>query len=276
MDLRTLRNDFVIPGKEKYECDIIFAIAFEHVTKRDCRTSMIIGYDLSGTEERELRCILERVQKGEPIQYVTGTWEFMGRPFIVTPDVLIPRADTEILCEHALNYIKGLDRSVSVLDLCTGSGCIGISIACLAKNSSVTCADISQNALCIAKRNAQLNNVNIETILSDMLENCGVYDVITSNPPYIPSKTIDELEKEVKDHEPHMALDGGCDGLDFYRIIARDAKKHIFCGGRLFVEIGYDQRESVKTLFSDAGYVNIECVKDYGGNDRVIICEYRG
>lgn len=276
MDLQTLRNEFFISGKEKYECDNILGIAFEHVTKKDYRTSMITGYEFCGDEERSIRAILERVFSGEPIQYTVGTWEFMGKSFVVTPDVLIPRADTEILCEHALEYIKSRNESIRVLDLCTGSGCIGISIACFAKNSNVTCTDVSEKALCIAKKNAELNGVDVELKLSDMFANCGIYDVIVSNPPYIPTKTVEELDTSVKDYEPHIALDGGIDGLDFYRIIAQEAKKHIVSGGKLFIEIGYDQRDSVGLLLKNAGYTNIECVRDYGGNDRVIICDYRG
>lgn len=272
MDLKTLRSEF--GSQNKREFDIVFGTVFKHVAGRDYLTSVIVGYELKADEEQRIRYMIKRVLNGEPLQYVIGKWEFMGRQFIVTPDVLIPRPDTEILCEYAVDYIKGINTSVNVLDLCTGSGCIGISIACNVKNSNVSCADVSDSALEIAKKNADLNNVTVNFILSDMFSNCGVYDVIVSNPPYIPTKTIEELASTVKDYEPHIALDGGDDGLDFYRTIAKDAKNHLICGGKLFIEIGYDQRESVSRIFKENGYLNIEVVRDYGGNDRVIICNY--
>lgn len=275
MNLKVLRSEFNLSYNDKREFDIAFGAVFEHVVGRDYPTAMIMGYELKPNEEQCIRNLIKRVQNGEPVQYIIGKWEFMGKQFIVTPDVLIPRPDTEILCEYATDYIKGINDSVNVLDLCTGSGCIGISIASDTKNSNVSCADISKEALEIAKKNAQLNNVKINFILSDMFSNCGIYDVIVSNPPYIPTKTIEELAITVKNYEPHMALDGGGDGLDFYKIIAKDAKKHITCGGKLFVEIGYDQRESVSGIFEDNGFCNIEVVRDYGGNDRVIVCSYR-
>lgn len=274
MNLKALRNEFSSSNTDKRELDIAFGAIFNRISGKDYMTSAIIGYELQPSEEHSIRTMMRRVQNGEPLQYVIGKWEFMGRTFIVTPDVLIPRPDTEILCECAANYIKGRSGNVAVLDLCTGSGCIGISIACEAKNSTVSCEDISKAALKIAEENARLNGAKINFILSDMFENCGTYDVIVSNPPYIPTKTIDELASTVKNFEPHIALDGGEDGLDFYRIIAKNAKKHMTCGGKLFLEIGCDQRESVSRIFADNGYCDTQVVRDYGSNDRVIICGY--
>lgn len=276
MNLKVLRSEFNLQHSKNQEFDNVFGIIFEYVTGKDYRTMQIIGYELKNDEEIRMKAMLDRVLSGEPVQYIIGKWEFMGRPFIVTPNVLIPRPDTEILCEMAIDYINKVNRHINVLDLCTGSGCIGISIACGTKNSNVSCSDISNEALEIARQNAQLNEAQIDFILSDMLENCGQYDVIVSNPPYIPSKTVEKLDVTVKDYEPCIALDGGCDGLDFYRIIAKDARNHLTCGGMLFLEIGYDQKLTVSEILQNEGYCDIECVRDYGGNDRVIICNYRG
>lgn len=274
MNLKALRSELDLYHQDKRELDSIFGIIFEYVTGRDYRTSQILGYEIKNDEEIRIKAMFNRALRGEPVQYIVGKWDFMGRHFIVTPDVLIPRSDTEILCERAIEYINKNGNELNVLDLCTGSGCIGISIACSAKKSNVTCSDVSNKALDVARQNARINGVDIDFILSDMLENCEKYDVIVSNPPYIPSKTVETLDATVKDYEPRIALDGGDDGLDFYRIIAKDAKKHINCGGTIFLEIGYDQKISVSEIFQNEGYDNIECLRDYGGNDRVIICSY--
>lgn len=249
-------------------------ILFEHITGKDCVLAVINSATLSEEQYARLQKAVDRLIKNEPIQYVIGSWSFMGNEFDVSPSVLIPRSDTEILCEQAANYINGLNSAVDVLDLCSGSGCIGISLAKLCKSCHVDCTDISPEAIETIKRNALKNNVydRVSVYCSDMLSDCGVYDVIVSNPPYIPRTDINELEAKVRLFEPHLALDGGKDGLDFYKIITRDARRHLKNGGKLFLEIGCEQAKAVTELFYAHGFKDVICTKDYSGNDRVISC----
>ena len=213
---------------------------------------------------------IERLAKGEPIQYILQSQEFFGINFYVDENVLIPQPDTETLVIEAIKTIRRENRELKVLDLCTGSGAIGI---CLARenNVEVTASDISSKALEVAKKNCTMNNVDVKLIESDLFENIKEkYDIIVSNPPYIESSVIDTLSSEVR-NEPRIALDGGEDGLDYYRRIAEDSKDHLFTNGYLIVEIGYNQKDSVEKIFKESGYKNICTVKDLGKNYRVII-----
>ena len=207
-----------------------------------------------------------------PLQYITGKAYFMGLEFKVTPAVLIPRFDTEILVEEVLKYV---DDESTILDMCTGSGCIGISLAALEK-CTVTAVDISEDALEIAKVNAESNHADTITFIqSDMFENVtGTFDVIVSNPPYIPSKDVLELMPEVKEHEPTLALDGCEDGLFFYRILAEKASEFLNPEGLLIMEIGYDQAEAVKNLLVNNNFIGTRVIKDLAGHDRVV-CGWR-
>jgi len=224
---------------------------------------------LNDTDRQKYFALIERVKAGEPLQYITGKADFYGYEFKVTPDVLIPRFDTEVLVKTALDR---LDEGSSVLDLCTGSGCIIISM-CKEKNIKGTGSDVSNAALKVAAENAGKLGAHCSWIKSDMFASvAGKYDMIVSNPPYIKTAVIGTLDKNVKDHEPMSALDGGEDGLDYYRIIARDAKEHLKEGGDLLVEIGYDQGEEVSALFAENGYADIEIIKDLSGLDRVVAC----
>ncbi len=203
-----------------------------------------------------------------PLQYITGCQEFMGIPIEVSPAVLIPRQDTEILAELVIKEAKGKN----VLDLCTGSGCLAVSIAKLGETKKMTAVDISQAALALAEKNAALQKTDIQFIKSNMFQNViERYDIIVSNPPYIPTKEIEELMPEVRDHEPHLALDGTDDGLYFYRIIAEQAGDCLNNGGKLFLEIGCDQAEQVSSLLEAKGFYDIKIHKDLAGLDRVII-----
>ena len=276
MELKIFRNNFIPEGMDKSQRDTVIAAIFNDVTGRDFVTSLIMGYELKGDELDKMNSYAQRVLDGEPVQYVLGKWDFMGRSFNVDSRVLIPRADTELLCELALEHISALEFAPRVLDLCTGSGCIGISLSLDAKGAKVSCSDISCDALDVASGNAKSLGAEIEFIHSDMFKNCGEYDIIVSNPPYIPSITVDGLDNSVKDYEPRNALDGGNDGLDFYRIIANEAKLHLTNNGALLLEIGYDQKESVSKLLEDNGYSNVECYKDVANNDRVIKCIWKG
>lgn len=207
-----------------------------------------------------------------PLQYITGSQEFMGFDFYVTEDVLIPRQDTEILVEEILKTSSGK----SVLDLCTGSGCILISLAKLGGIKTGLGVDISKKALAVARENAKRLEADVNFLESDMFHEVkGKFDIIVSNPPYIPTKDIEDLMEEVKNHEPKLALDGSEDGLLFYRIITHNLKEYLNPGGFIFFEIGYDQGESVKTLLQNAGVTDIKLRKDLAGLDRVISGRYK-
>ena len=219
---------------------------------------------------------IKRLIEGVPIQHITHRQEFMKLNFYVDENVLIPRPDTEILVEEAISICKK-NNYTKILDLCTGSGAIAVSLAKYLKNVDITALDISKNALKIAKRNARANKVEekitfIESNLFDNLSN-NKYDIIVSNPPYIKKDEIENLDKEVK-KEPLLALDGGIDGLDFYRKIVKNAYKYLNNKGILCLEIGFNQKEDVTNLLEKEGkYRNFYCKKDLGQNDRIIIAQ---
>ena len=231
-------------------------------------------------EEFEKR-IYARIE-GQPLQYIVGMQEFMGLPFRVNPSVLIPRLDTEILVEQVLGIIEGKElKSPEILDLCTGSGAIGISIAAKVPDAIVTMTDVSEDALQTAMSNAGLNGVNrrCSFLLGDMFDAISedkTFDIIVCNPPYIKTDVIETLDVEVREHEPRMALDGGADGLDYYRIIANEASMHLKSGGILALEIGCDQEVDVKRLLNKATtFYPPRVVRDLMHLDRVIIAERR-
>lgn len=211
--------------------------------------------------------IKERSER-TPLQHITGRAWFCGLLFKVTPDVLVPRQDTEVLVEHAVKHMDGK----SVLDLCTGSGCIAVSSAVLGNPSRVCASDISEKALEVAVENAVNNNADVEFIKSDLFYNIsGQFDLILTNPPYIPAGEIKELQPEVR-RDPVLALDGGDDGLALIRRIAADAGKVLSPHGEIFMEIGYDQAAAVKEIFRQYSFENMEIIKDYAGLDRVFHC----
>ena len=206
-----------------------------------------------------------------PLQHITGSQEFMGLDFKVNEDVLIPRQDTELLVENAITYIKSVKGNVDVLDMCTGSGCIAISIDRLCENAKVTAVDFSEKALVVAKENNTLNKADVTFFQSDLFENVEKqYDVIVSNPPYIKTEEIESLMDEVRIHEPMMALDGDCDGLKFYKKIAKEGRQYLRSNGIIFFEIGYDQGQTVPAILEENGYKDIKVYKDLSGNDRVV------
>lgn len=208
-----------------------------------------------------------------PLQYLTGSQEFMGLSFHVNESVLIPRQDTERLVEEVLKVSKDKD----ILELCTGSGCIIISLAKLGELKNAVAVDISEEAIKIAKENAVANDVSVTYLQSDMFTNVfGTYDVIVSNPPYIESEVIDGLMPEVKDHEPRIALDGDTDGLKFYRVLAKESGRFLNKNGRIYLEIGSNQAAAVRELLIQNGFTQINVVKDYAGLDRVVSAVYEG
>lgn len=233
--------------------------------------------------ERYFACI-ERRMKRIPLQHITGEQEFMGYSFLVNEHVLIPRQDTEVLVEEALKILR---PEMRILDLCTGSGCILLSLLKKygelkpEKTQPCRCAgvgtDISKEALAVAEKNAQRLGVRADFLQSDLFEQVsGRFDMILSNPPYIPTKVIEGLQEEVRLHDPYIALDGREDGLHFYREIIRDSVYYIKEGGHLLFEIGYDQGKAVAALMENTGYKDICVKKDLAGLDRVVIGMYNG
>ena len=219
-------------------------------------------------QEKEYMALLEKRAERIPLQYITGEQDFMGLNFKVNPGVLIPRQDTETLVEEVL---KAVTPGMEVLDLCTGSGCIAVSLAKFVPGAKVQGVDISPEAFNVSEENARRNGVNVHFFLSDMFGQVeGKFDVIVSNPPYIPTGEIQGLMPEVKDFEPHLALDGKEDGLWFYRILAGEGKKYLKPKGTLMVEIGCDQGKDVSRIFKDNGYCDIKVIKDLAGLDRVV------
>ena len=222
-------------------------------------------------DEERYRDLLQKRGSHIPLQHLTGTCDFMGLTFQVNDQVLIPRQDTETLVESALSRLKEGDRA---LDLCTGSGCIILSLEKLGPGIRGLGADISAAALAVAKRNRDSLGLESDFCISDLFEGIeGVFDIIVSNPPYIASGKIPGLMEEVRGFEPLLALDGGADGLDFYRRIVKDARDFLKPGGWLGLEIGYDQREAVEELLRRQGFIRTETLQDLAGLDRTVWAE---
>ena len=221
-------------------------------------------------QEAKYRQMIDKRSTHIPLQHLTGEQEFMGFPFQVNEHVLVPRQDTEILVEEALKVLAPGDH---VLDLCTGSGCIAISLWKLCTGLTVDAADLSAEALAVAKENAKALEAGVAFFRGDLFEAVTgrqMYDCIVSNPPYIRTEVIETLSEEVRAHEPYQALDGKEDGLYFYREIVRKSGSYLKPGGHLLFEIGYDQAEAVSMLMQTRGYEEIEVIRDLAGLDRVV------
>ncbi len=274
-------------GVSDYRIDA--SLLLEHVFGLDSAGWLMKAQDSleDGAEAARYMELIERRASGEPLQYITGKAWFMGLEFEVDRSVLIPRQDTEVLAGKAAELIKemsgrraestGTSRkdSVKVLDVCTGSGCIVLSLAkMLGSGFSFTGADISDGALAVAGRNRAalgLSPADAAFIKSDLFENIsGTYDMIISNPPYIRTGDIPHLMREVRDHEPREALDGGEDGLLFYRRLASEGASRLTEGGILIVETGWDEGPEVRDIFGSCGFSGINIVKDLAGDDRVV------
>ena len=277
MKLKDLLNRAVYKLKSaKIEKPILKARMLMQYTINKPREYLII-YDqkeITKEQEKEYMKNVEKLISGVPIQHITQSQEFMKLNFYVNEDVLIPRPDTEILVEEVLSITKRLTRP-NILDLCTGSGAIAISIAKYAQNSNLYASDISPKALKIAKQNAQSNGVydRIQFIESDLFKNIPKmkFDIIVTNPPYIRTGDIKKLQKEVQ-NEPKIALDGGIDGYDFYRKISGKAYDYLKYNGYLCMEIGYDQREFVMDILEyEKRYSKTYSKKDLYDNDRIIV-----
>lgn len=259
-------------------------ILMEYVLNED-KTFLNINFDkvIDTKQVQIFKGLIKKVENGYPLQYITHRQEFMGLEFYVDDNVLIPQPDTEVVVEETIKALENIlkhnnkHKEIRILDLCTGSGAIVISIANYLVNKydsetmnqiKFVASDISKNALEIAKKNCEhiiVKNITIDFIESDMFKNIkGTFDIIVSNPPYIRSKEIEHLDKDVQ-NEPHLALDGGEDGLRFYKIIKENINEFLKDQGELLLEIGYDQKEELIKLFDGS-----KCIKDLGGNDRVI------
>lgn len=237
------------------------------------RSRILPDTDSAGKAVEEYRAMIRKRAERIPLQQITGSREFMGLEFYVNEHVLIPRQDTETLVERVLRDYKG--KNPEILDMCSGSGCIAVSLALLGGFDRVTGADISSEALKVAEKNAEhlMGEKKIALVESDLFDaflKDRKFDVIVSNPPYIPTKVIEELQPEVRDHEPMLALDGKEDGLYFYRRLALESGCFLKPGGAVYFEIGYDQGEAVSGLLREAGFKDIQVIQDAAGLDRVV------
>ena len=225
--------------------------------------------------ERQVRSLVDRHLAGEPVAYLIGEWEFYGLPLDISPDVLIPRPDTEVLAGQAIEYIQTLGEC-RVLDLCAGSGCIGLAVASQVPQARVVLGEYSDAALKVCRQNIRRSGLSgrVVPIQADAREKperaLGEFQCIVSNPPYIPHDDIAGLDTSVKDYEPHLALDGGEDGLDFYQTISGKWKDALVPGGRLYFEVGIGQADSVLRIMRAQGFGDIQVVKDLHGIPRVV------
>ena len=230
----------------------------------------------SPEREAQVRRLVERRMAGEPVAYLIGEWEFYGLPLDISQDVLIPRADTEVLAEQAIAYIQTLG-DCRVLDLCAGSGCVGLAIASQAPQARVVLGEIDDSALKICRQNIRRNNLSARVMPIQMdarekpARSLGEFQCIVSNPPYIPTGDIAGLEASVRDYEPHMALDGGADGMDFYRSIAEQWKEALTPGGRIYFEVGIGQADAVLRLMRSQGFGDLQIIKDHHKIPRVVL-----
>ncbi|EOS66850.1 peptide chain release factor N(5)-glutamine methyltransferase [Oscillibacter sp. 1-3] len=225
--------------------------------------------------ERQVRSLVDRRLAGEPVAYLIGEWEFYGLPLDISRDVLIPRPDTEVLAEEAIRYCKTLGEC-RVLDLCAGSGCVGLAVGAQVPQAKVVLGEISDAALKICRQNIRRNGLSgrVVPLRMDALDKpdktLGEFQCIVSNPPYIPRGDIDGLDGSVRDYEPRLALDGGEDGLDFYRAVAEKWRDCLITGGRLYFEVGIGQADQVLRIMRSQGFGDIQIVKDTHEIPRVV------
>ena len=242
------------------------------------REQFLRDMSLYASDEVEAKVaeLMNRRLEGEPVAYLIGEWEFYGLPLDISRDVLIPRADTEVLAEQAILAARAAGEGARVLDLCAGSGCVGLAVAANAPQCRTVLANVSEEALKICRQNIRRNDLNarVTCVQADARQAPSSvlwdFDVIASNPPYIPTRDIDGLDSSVRDYEPHLALDGGDDGLDFYRDIAEKWRTALRLGGVLLFEVGIGQAADVEQILARCGYEDIETFQDTGGIWRVV------
>ncbi len=265
-------DDFRSRGLDspRLEAEVLLAAALS------CSRIALITESMRALEPSELarfKGMVQRRRRREPVAYILGKREFFGRSFRVDSRVLVPRPDTEILVEVALRETRSRNLYVRALDLCTGSGCVAITLARERPTSSFLATDISAEALAVAQENAlRLGAYNLAFRRGSLFDpvQSARFDLITANPPYVTSAELLVLDADVRDHEPHLALDGGVDGLDLARIIADKAPQHLETNGLLAVEIGADQGPATALIFESRGFTNVRIDKDYGKRDRVV------
>ena len=225
--------------------------------------------------EARVRALVQRHLDGEPTAYLIGEWEFYGLPLDISRDVLIPRPDTEVLAGLAIDFVK-TQGECRVLDLCAGSGCVGLAVASQCPGSRVVLGELSEGALRICRQNIRRNGLSGRVVpmqmdaLAPPPAQLGEFRCLVSNPPYIPAGDIPGLDPSVRDFEPHMALDGGADGLDFYRNLAGEWKNALSVGGKIFLEVGIGQADDVLRLLRTQGFGDLEITKDLNGIPRVV------
>lgn len=251
------------------EAQLDARLLLEEVCGTDHNTLLCHGdREVSEAEEEQYRKALEQRAVHVPLQHLLGYQDFMGLRFQVNEHVLIPRQDTEILVEEAMRY---LHDGMRILDLCTGSGCILLSLLHYSNDCEGVGVDISQEALQVAAQNAELLGIKADFFKSDLYEKVtGKFDLLVSNPPYIERKVIPTLMEEVREYDPYIALDGGEDGLDFYRRIIGGAQDYLKRGGQILMEIGSGQAQAVSELLREAGFKEIDVCRDFAGLDRVV------
>ena len=251
------------------EAQLDARLLLEEVCGTDHNTLLCHGdREVSEAEEEQYRKALEQRAVHVPLQHLLGYQDFMGLRFQVNEHVLIPRQDTEILVEEAMRY---LHDGMRILDLCTGSGCILLSLLHYSNDCEGVGVDISQEALQVAALNAELLGIKADFLKSDLYEKVtGKFDLLVSNPPYIERKVIPTLMEEVREYDPYIALDGGEDGLDFYRRIIGGAQDYLKRGGQILMEIGSGQAKAVSELLREAGFKEIDACRDFAGLDRVV------
>jgi release factor glutamine methyltransferase len=230
----------------------------------------------SAEVEARMAALMTRRMAGEPVAYIIGEWEFYGLPLDISRDVLIPRADTEVLAHRAIELVRAAGEGARVLDLCAGSGCVGLAVAANAPGCRVVLADLSEEALKLCKQNVRRNNLNarVTCVLADALRFPSSvlwdFDVIACNPPYIPTGDLPGLDPSVREYEPMLALDGGADGLDFYRAVASKWGGALRLGGVLLFEVGYHQAGDVELILAEHGFEHIQTHQDTAGIWRVV------
>ena len=269
---KRLKNAGIEPSE--FEAKQIVA----HCAKRSREELLAMGkiFASDQTIKRKIEESLERRLKGEPLAYVLGEWEFYSLPLIINENVLIPRVDTELLAKEVIGLLKRKVWQTRMLDLCCGSGCIGLAAAANVPNCRIVMIDSSEQALAVCRQNMLKTNLSrhITAMDADILIKppaiLGEFDVIVSNPPYIPSGEIDSLDSSVKDYEPRIALDGGEDGLDYYHAIAGNWNKLLKKGGHMAFECGIDQAAAVRYIMKQNGFSDVKVYKDTQGIERVL------
>ena len=267
--IQELKKASIDESEEKAKILLQYLLKYDNV-------KMIVNKDEIIPNEKimDYEKMLKKLKENMPLQYITNEANFMGLKFFVDERVLIPRYDTEILVEEVIQISKNIKNNpIKILDICTGSGAIAVALKKYISNSIVYAIDISKDALTVANKNAVNNNVEINFIHSNMFENINEkFDIIVSNPPYIRKDVIKTLNNDVK-KEPSIALDGGVDGLEFYKILATESTRYLNSNGYIAVEIGYDQKKQVEGLYKENMWNEIYSKVDYSGNDRIVVAK---